>query len=116
MTEDCKAVLKGEKKLSIRIAKNAEPNKIKGNVNKGQHGVATYKFNPRLLDELKILRASLARKRGLPAYVIFSDASLTDMCKILLTTNEQFLKVSGVGERKLETYGEAFMDVIKKYV
>lgn len=116
VTEDCKAVLKGEKKLSIRIAKNAEPNKIKGNVKKGQHGVTTYKFNPRLLDELKILRASLARKRGLPAYVIFSDASLTDMCKILPTTNEQFLNVSGVGERKLETYGEVFMDVIKKYV
>ena len=116
VTEACKAVLSGDKRVTVRTIKKAEPAKSKGNVSKSRSGVTTYRFNPNLLDELKTLRASLARKRGLPAYVIFTDASIIDMCKLLPTTNEQFLRVSGVGEKKLQTYGEAFMDVIRKYV
>lgn len=116
VTEGCKLVLSGDKKVTVKTVKKAEPAKSKGNVGKSQNGVTTYRFNPQLLDELKALRASLARNRGLPAYVIFTDASLLDMCKLLPTTDWEFLQVSGVGERKLHTYGEVFMDVIRKYV
>lgn len=111
-----KLVLSGDKKVTVKTVKKAEPAKSKGDVGKSQNGVTTYRFNPQLLDELKALRASLARNRGLPAYVIFTDASLLDMCKLLPTTDWEFLQVSGVGERKLHTYGEVFMDVIRKYV
>lgn len=44
-----------------------------------------------------------------------SDATLTDMCRKMPTTNSEFLMVSGVGQNKLDKYGEAFMQVIEKY-
>lgn len=56
-----------------------------------------------------------AKKRGVPAFVIFSDATLMDMCRKMPTTNTEFLTVSGVGQNKLDKYGEAFMQVIDKY-
>ena len=116
VTEDCKPVLSGDKRVVIKTIKKAETVKSKNNISRDNRGVTTYRFNPKMLEELTSLRASLARKRGLPPYVILSDASLIDMCKLLPTTDREFMQVSGVGEKKLETYGEAFMDVIRKYV
>lgn len=68
-----------------------------------------------LLVELKSLRRELADAKGVPAYVIFSDATLTDMCRKHPTTAEQFLEVSGVGKVKLELYGSAFMEKIRTH-
>ena len=52
----------------------------------------------------------LARERGVPAYVVFSDASLRDMAARRPRTGEEFLEVSGVGEKKLEQFGQTFLD------
>ena len=71
--------------------------------------------NSELFSELQALRSSIAQKRGVPAYVIFSDASLQDMCERLPCTDEEFLRVSGVGEKKLSLYGERFMQIIRLY-
>lgn len=48
--------------------------------------------------------------------MIFSDATLRDMCRVMPTDDVQFLSVSGVGTTKLEKYGEAFMGVIRDYL
>jgi ATP-dependent DNA helicase RecQ len=48
--------------------------------------------------------------------VVFSDATLRDMCRLLPEDNEAFLEVSGVGTRKMEQYGEAFTAVIRAYL
>ena len=69
-----------------------------------------------LLDELKQLRRKLAIEKNVPAYIIFSDATLTDMCKKLPMTPEEFLTVSGVGKNKLAQYGEIFLDTINNYL
>lgn len=69
-----------------------------------------------LLDELKQLRRKLAMEKNVPAYIIFSDATLTDMCKKLPMTSEEFLTVSGVGKTKLAQYGEIFLDTINNYL
>lgn len=69
-----------------------------------------------LLDELKQLRRKLAIEKNVPAYIIFSDATLTDMCKKLPLTPEEFLTVSGVGKTKLAQYGEIFLDTINNYL
>ena len=69
-----------------------------------------------LLDELKQLRRKLAIEKNVPAYIIFSDATLTDMCKKLPMTPEEFLTVSGVGKTKLAQYGEIFLDTINNYL
>ncbi|MDR2070456.1 MAG: DNA helicase RecQ [Treponema sp.] len=68
-----------------------------------------------LLEKLRELRARLAQEKRVPAYIIFSDASLRDMCRKMPETSEQFLDVSGVGSLKMEKYGDAFTAVIREW-
>jgi ATP-dependent DNA helicase RecQ len=68
-----------------------------------------------LLDALRALRRQLADKRGAPAYTVFSDATLREMAATRPTSPEAMLAVSGVGEHKLKTFGELFIDVIRTF-
>ncbi len=66
--------------------------------------------------ELKALRRRLADDRNVPAYVIFSDATLLAMADQKPATKAEFLSLSGVGPKKLETFGEAFLEVVRAAV
>jgi ATP-dependent DNA helicase RecQ len=68
-----------------------------------------------LLTKLKDLRRELAQTGKVPAYIVFSDASLRDMCRKQPATKAAFLEVSGVGEVKMEKYGDAFTGLIGEY-
>ena len=68
-----------------------------------------------LFNELKKLRARLAKEVHAPAYTVFSDAALADMCRKLPRTPAEFLEVSGVGQAKLDRYGDAFLHIIAPY-
>lgn len=68
-----------------------------------------------LLSQLKEVRSMLAKKQHVPAYIIFNDAALLDMCRILPKTKDEFLLVSGVGEAKLKKYGAYFLEVLQTY-
>ncbi len=72
--------------------------------------------NGGLLEQLKAERSRLAREAAVPAYVVFSDAALYDMCRVMPTNREEFLTVSGVGKVKAEKYGDIFMDIIKRFI
>ncbi len=72
--------------------------------------------DPELYDLLRELRADLARENNVPAYVIFSNATLTDMAKKKPATITDFKKVSGVGELKAAWYGKQFVAKIKQYL
>ncbi|MBQ5332581.1 MAG: DNA helicase RecQ [Oscillospiraceae bacterium] len=74
-----------------------------------------YARDPKLMDILKKLRQKKAAVQSVPAYVIFTDASLADMCEKRPVTPEEFLNVSGVGDVKLERYGADFIQAIKYY-
>jgi len=65
-----------------------------------------------LFEKLKGLRKEIAAREGVPAYIVFSDASLRDMCRKKPTSLVQFSMVNGVGSVKLEKYGEAFVEAI----
>ncbi|GBU26123.1 ATP-dependent DNA helicase RecQ [Fibrobacteria bacterium R8-3-H12] len=52
----------------------------------------------------------------MPAYIVFSDATLNDMCAKVPRTEDEFLNVTGVGAVKLERYGEQFLEAIAGYV
>ena len=69
-----------------------------------------------LYDVLRELRGVLAKEAGLPAYVVFSNATLADMARKKPTTMSAFKKVSGVGEIKASWYGTAFLERIRKYL
>lgn len=68
-----------------------------------------------LFDRLRTLRKRIADEQGIPPYVVFSDKALRDMCARMPETDEQFLLVNGVGETKLERYGEAFLAEIAAF-
>ena len=69
-----------------------------------------------LFEELRQLRKLLATKAGLPPYVIFSDATLKAMTEFKPVTEDEMLNISGVGQHKLEKYGNQFLDVILKHL
>ena len=105
-------VLKGKSPLSMKIPKE-QKKEPKPAVKAADINAVIDKD---LLDELKQLRRKLAIEKNVPAYIIFSDATLTDMCKKLPMTPEEFLTVSGVGKTKLAQYGEIFLDTINNYL
>lgn len=69
-----------------------------------------------LFEALRSLRKELATKEKLPPYMIFSDATLTQMATDKLTDLELMKNIRGVGEFKLQKYGEEFLTVIKSYI
>jgi ATP-dependent DNA helicase RecQ len=71
--------------------------------------------NGGLLEQLKTERLRLARELSVPAYVIFQDSALYDMCRVMPKNTEELLTVSGVGKVKAAKYGEIFIEIIKKF-
>ncbi len=68
-----------------------------------------------LFDRLKLLRRQIAVEDNVPAYVIFSDATLTEMASEQPVNSNEFLAIQGVGQQKLEKYGELFIDLIRQF-
>ncbi len=69
-----------------------------------------------LFDRLKRLRKTLADRKNLPPYIIFSDTSLEQMASNLPGTHQEFLDITGVGENKLKKYGDAFLAEIADHI
>lgn len=68
-----------------------------------------------LFQRLRAVRAEIAKGQNVPPYIIFSDKSLREMSRIRPVTEEAFLSINGVGQMKLEKYGEAFLSDIREY-
>jgi ATP-dependent DNA helicase RecQ len=68
-----------------------------------------------LFEELRAVRKRIADLEKVPPFVIFSDAALKDMCVKVPKTSEAFLQVSGVGQNKLQKYGEEFLSAIQAF-
>jgi ATP-dependent DNA helicase RecQ len=105
-------ILTGGKKLQLRKQEITFSKKDKKEVAKtrdaahGRHD---------LFSALKNLRNRLAKEKNLPSYIVFNDKSLNDMCNLLPRNDEEFLMVHGVGQSKLDSYGDAFLRVIKEH-
>ncbi len=67
-----------------------------------------------LFEQLRALRTEIATKENVPAYIVFSDVSLLEMVAIRPKSATKFLEITGVGAKKLEQYGDQFLEVIKK--
>ncbi|MCP4717277.1 MAG: RecQ family ATP-dependent DNA helicase, partial [Deltaproteobacteria bacterium] len=72
-------------------------------------------YNQALFERLRVLRLRLADEQNVPPFVVFSDKSLHDMCRKFPRSQDELLQVSGVGERKLQLYGEAFLEEIRSF-
>lgn len=74
-----------------------------------------YGVDEALFQKLRRLRERLAAREFVPAYIVFSDATLRDMCNKRPANEEEMLAISGVGKYKMEKYGEAFIQEIASY-
>lgn len=72
-------------------------------------------FNPKLYEALKQHRASIAKRRGVPVYVVFSNKTLEYMTRLQPTTIEQGMQIKGIGEMKAKQYLKSFLDVIHQF-
>lgn len=99
------AVLQGREKVWRRAPLSANKQNI-------SHSVA---FNLELFEELRTLRLDIAKSEGVPPFMIFSDASLKDMTRVMPLDEERFLEVSGVGQVKLKKYGQVFLKALNAY-
>ena len=70
---------------------------------------------PGLFENLRNLRREIAQQRNVPAYVLFSDATLRDMARVRPSSPNALLSVRGVGEKKLADIGQRFIDEIVNY-
>ena len=73
-------------------------------------------YDEQLFNRLRLLRKTLADERDVPAYVIFSDVALRQMARDYPGNKLEFIRISGVGNRKLEEFGAAFIAAITEYL
>ena len=112
LTEASRAVLRGEAPVLLRRQANSGERRVKRQKSRTERARASLDIAPHessLWDALRDLRARLAKEQSVPAYVIFHDATLLAMLRDRPQTLRALGAVSGVGERKLERYGEAFL-------
>ena len=108
---DAKEVLKGEAAVMIALPPKRESGRKARRDRAGG-------FNPvgdPLFDALRTLRRDLAAEAGVPPYVIFHDSTLRDMAALRPASLSELGQLVGIGARKLEAYGEAFLNVIRQH-
>jgi ATP-dependent DNA helicase RecQ len=107
-------VLRGEQEVWLR----KETGYSKSKVAKSRPSKTTHPFSniadENLWEALKAQRTVLAREQGVPPYVIFHDSTLQEMVKSTPTTLDQFSRIGGVGQAKLERYGKYFIKVVQE--
>lgn len=106
-----KEILIDKEEIQMKLAKDVEEVKSNKKVSATLQSV-----NQTLLDRLKKVRSQLASQQRVPAFVIFADSALVDMCAKLPVSDSEFLMVSGVGQAKLQRYGQQFMAEIINFL
>lgn len=109
LTPQAKAVIAGESKVLVRAWKEKEQISGKQNSVNAEEDVE-------LFTKLKNIRRRLADEKGVPPFVIFADRSLHEMAIKRPTTRMKMFDVHGVGEVKMETYGELFLAEIREHL
>ncbi|MCW8948314.1 MAG: DNA helicase RecQ [Sedimenticola sp.] len=110
LTPESRPVLRGEKPLQLALPRIKEKAQRKAKAPKGAAEIGPY--DEALFERLRTLRKSLADEANVPPYVVFGDNSLLLMARDKPTEVDEFLAISGVGQAKLERYGDEFMNAI----
>ena len=103
ITDNGSRVLTGKQEFYITAIKERK---------KKKQEVDTSGYDRHLFEKLRTLRKGIADSQGVPAYIIFPDSTLREMCVRKPLTEAEFLAVPGVGRRKLEKYGAQFLEII----
>ncbi len=110
LTPTSKEILFCGKTLAMNLSCDVEP------TSKMRREKSDTSANPRLFSKLQALRSQLAKAQSVPAYTIFPDATLHEICVRLPRDKRQMLEISGVGMVKFERYGDLFLDVVNESI
>lgn len=111
-TKKASEILFEGKKINMKV-NPADKENVKSWVGKSK--TISEDIDEELFGLLRALRNKIATATRVPAYIVFADAALKDMCIKLPMNEEEFLEVSGVGKAKLQKYGDKFIEVIRNY-
>lgn len=110
----CRGVLRGEESIHLREEQARPARPARPARRDTARSVSAMDPEDRSLwERLRALRTELAREQGVPPYVIFSDATLLEMVASAPRTPEEMAGITGVGQHKLERYGDAFIRAIE---
>lgn len=109
LTENARVFLRGEKPLQLAMPR------LGISATAFVQRQTSQRYDKDLFARLRFLRKQIADKENIPPYIVFNDATLQEMAEFLPTTKIEMLEINGVGERKFERFGDAFMTLIKEH-
>ncbi|RXJ72679.1 ATP-dependent DNA helicase RecQ [Veronia nyctiphanis] len=110
LTEEARPLLRGELALELAVPRLGLNPRSKADK------LGKRNYDKKLFAKLRKLRKAIADDEDIPPYVVFNDASLIEMAEMVPTSQAEMLAVNGVGQRKLEKYGCAFLDLIEDHI
>ncbi len=117
LTDASRAVLKGERTVMLRKQSTSRPGRREKTERVARLTITPQDFSPTaqgLFDRLRAWRAETAKTHGVPAYVIFHDATLRQIAERVPRTLDELRGISGVGAKKLEAYGEKILHEVAR--
>ncbi len=111
LTPQALPILRGEAQLELAVPRTREK-PVKKKAPK-----SSIKLNDdelRLFETLREIRKQLAEESNVPPYIVFGDATLVEICRARPANSEEFLDITGVGQVKLERYGEIFLETVAR--
>ena len=114
LAEGARAILIDRQPVTMKVPKKAPTKSLKPS--KAGRSISNSTSRPELFWRLRSLRNQKAQEEKMPAYIIFNDSSLRDMCEKLPKTEEEFMHISGVGEAKCKKYAADFTKAIREFL
>jgi len=114
LEDQCRPLLRGDTTLDLRRDMREKSGK-KAKAKRSQSKTVPEDINPQLWEALRELRQRLAEEHEVPAYMIFHNSTLEELCRQQPLTLEEFGNISGIGETKRERYGPKFIDVLQEF-
>jgi ATP-dependent DNA helicase RecQ len=114
LTEQARPVLKGERRIELRHYQKPQRQKRQPSRSRGFVETTLSGVEQTIFEKLRWWRVETARKHNVPAYVIFHDATMREIAKRKPHSIAELGTVSGVGGKKLETYGEEIIALISE--
>lgn len=112
LSDSCRPLLRGEVTLALRKELKPQTSSTRGSGSASPASQLVRGEEREQWEALRTLRRNLAQEHAVPPYVIFPDSTLLEMLRSQPTSMAEMGRVSGVGARKLERYGEAFLQVL----
>ncbi|MCL2261008.1 MAG: DNA helicase RecQ [Fibromonadales bacterium] len=110
--EHAAEILHGGGKVQMKLSKE----KPKAEIAENKKQFTVRQIDNKLFTALRDLRLEIAKEQDVPAFVIFPDSALIDMCLKMPKNEAEFLNVSGVGQVKMERYGERFLKCLRLFL